>query len=78
MSCVLRLKHYSLCTMLTICRPIVTLLIPAEQQAQSNLFQFMKKTKKVRHKPEGEGIYLADLNLQDMDPEVAKLYFPQK
>ncbi|KAK3088821.1 hypothetical protein FSP39_024180 [Pinctada imbricata] len=49
-----------------------------EQQSSNSLFQFMKKTKKVRHKPEVEGIYLDDLNLEEMDPEVAKLYFPKK
>lgn len=50
-----------------------------DQQAVSGgLFQFMRKTKNVRHKPEGEGIYLDDLNLDEMDPAVAKLYFPKR
>lgn len=49
-----------------------------ESQESKGLFQFMKKTKTVRHKPEGEGIYLDDLNLKEMDPEVAKLYFPKR
>ncbi|XP_061179306.1 phosphatidate phosphatase LPIN2-like [Saccostrea echinata] len=49
-----------------------------ESQESKSLFQFMKKTKAVRHKPEGEGIYLDDLNLEEMDPEVAKLYFPKR
>ena len=49
-----------------------------ESQESKGLFQFMKKTKTVRHKPEGEGIYLDDLNLEEMDPEVAKLYFPKR
>ena len=34
----------------------------------------MRKTKKIRHQPEKEGIYLEDLNLEEMDPEVAQLY----
>ncbi|XP_048727886.2 phosphatidate phosphatase LPIN2-like isoform X2 [Ostrea edulis] len=49
-----------------------------ESQENKGLFKFMKKTKAVRHKPEGEGIYLDDLNLEEMDPEVAKLYFPKR
>nr|CAD7594568.1 unnamed protein product [Timema genevievae] len=42
----------------------------------SGMFSFMKKTKRIRHNPESEGIYLDDLNASDMDPEVAALYFP--
>ena len=38
------------------------------------LFQFMRKTKKLRHQPETEGIYLDELKLDEMDPEVAALY----
>lgn len=53
-------------------------LFVGESQESKGLFQFMKKTKTVRHKPEGEGIYLDDLNLKEMDPEVAKLYFPKR
>lgn len=53
-------------------------LFLGESQESKGLFQFMKKTKTVRHKPEGEGIYLDDLNLKEMDPEVAKLYFPKR
>lgn len=53
-------------------------LFLGESQESKGLFQFMKKTKTVRHKPEGEGIYLDDLNLEEMDPEVAKLYFPKR
>ncbi|KAJ8322304.1 hypothetical protein KUTeg_000775 [Tegillarca granosa] len=49
-----------------------------QQTASGGLFQFMRKTKNVRHKPEGEGIYLDDLNLEEMDPAVAKLYFPKR
>ena len=31
--------------------------------ASGGLFQFMRKTKNMRHKPEEEGIYLDDLNM---------------
>lgn len=53
---------------------------PEEEKAAASggLFQFMRKTKNVRHKPEEEGIYLDDLNIEDMDPETAKLYFPKR
>ena len=34
----------------------------------------MRKTKKLRHQPEMEGIYLDELKLDEMDPEVAALY----
>jgi hypothetical protein len=40
------------------------------------MFSFMKKTSRVRHNPESEGIYLSDLNADELDPEVAALYFP--
>ena len=40
------------------------------------MFSFMKKTSRVRHNPESEGIYLSDLNPDELDPEVAALYFP--
>ncbi|XP_064651749.1 phosphatidate phosphatase LPIN2-like isoform X2 [Lineus longissimus] len=45
-----------------------------ERESTGGLFQFMRKTKKIRHNPEHEGIYLDDLNLEEMDPEVAALY----
>ncbi|PSN48263.1 hypothetical protein C0J52_03024 [Blattella germanica] len=52
----------------------------AEAEAQrsmlSGMFSFMKKTKRFRHNPESEGIYLSDLNVDELDPEVAALYFP--
>ncbi|KAJ9586778.1 hypothetical protein L9F63_019646, partial [Diploptera punctata] len=52
----------------------------AEAEAQrsmlSGMFSFMKKTKRIRHNPESEGIYLSDLNADELDPEVAALYFP--
>ncbi|XP_076034413.1 phosphatidate phosphatase LPIN isoform X4 [Oratosquilla oratoria] len=41
------------------------------------MFSFMRATKKARHNPESEGIYLDDLNLEELDPEVAALYFPR-
>lgn len=47
-------------------------------KSSGGLFHFMRKTKNVRHKPEAEGIYLDDLNLNDMDEETAKLYFPKR
>ena len=50
---------------------------PAEEKPSGGLFQFMRKTKKMRHQPEQEGIYLDDLDLNDMDPEVAALYIYQ-
>ncbi|XP_052097094.1 phosphatidate phosphatase LPIN1-like isoform X1 [Mytilus californianus] len=53
-------------------------LILDNKQSSSGLFQFMKSTRNVRHKPELEGIYLDDLNLDEMSPEVAKLYFPKR
>lgn len=45
-----------------------------EDKPSGGLFQFMRKTKKIRHQPQEGGIYLEDLNLTDMDPEVAALY----
>lgn len=41
-----------------------------------NMLGFMKKTKHIRHNPESEGIYLSDLKVDELDPEVAALYFP--
>ena len=52
--------------------------IADEKVKSGGLFQFMRKTKNVRHKPEAEGIYLDDLNIKDMDEETAKLYFPKR
>lgn len=45
-----------------------------EEKPSGGLFQFMRKTKKLRHQPQEEGIYLDDLDLASMDPEVAALY----
>lgn len=53
---------------------VVLLSIEASSKPPGGLFQFMRKTKKIRHQPEKEGIYLDDLNLDEMDPEVAALY----
>ncbi|XP_060552221.1 phosphatidate phosphatase LPIN3-like [Ruditapes philippinarum] len=49
-----------------------------KNKGSGGLFQFMRKTKNFRHKPEEEGIYLDDLNIKDMDEETAKLYFPKR
>ncbi|XP_067008392.2 phosphatidate phosphatase LPIN3 isoform X2 [Anabrus simplex] len=48
----------------------------AQRSMLSGMFSFMKKTKRIRHNPESEGIYLSDLNADELDPEVAALYFP--
>lgn len=42
----------------------------------SGMLSFMRKTSRVRRNPELEGIYLSDLNADELDPEVAALYFP--
>ena len=47
-----------------------------QRSVLSGMLSFMKKTKRIRHNPESEGIYLSDLNADEMDPEVAALYFP--
>lgn len=41
------------------------------------MLNFMRTTKKMRHAPESEGIFLDDLNPDELDPEVAALYFPK-
>lgn len=41
------------------------------------VLNFMRSTKKIRHMPESEGIYLSDLNAEELDPELAALYFPK-
>lgn len=43
----------------------------------TGLWSFMRSTRKLRHKPQEGGIYLDDLNAEEMDPEVAALYFPK-
>lgn len=42
----------------------------------SNMFSFMKQTKKLRKTSNAEGVYLSELEMAGMDPEVAALYFP--
>ncbi|CAK9802602.1 Phosphatidate phosphatase LPIN2 [Anthophora quadrimaculata] len=48
----------------------------AHRSMLSGMFSFMKKTSRVRHNPESEGIYLSDINADELAPEVAALYFP--
>lgn len=40
----------------------------------NNMLGFMKKTKHIRHHSQ-EGIYLSDINVEELDPEIAALYF---
>ncbi|XP_017469437.1 PREDICTED: phosphatidate phosphatase LPIN2 isoform X1 [Rhagoletis zephyria] len=54
----------------------------AQSQAQRNsmlsgMFNFMKKTNKMRKQATDGGVYLSDLDAEGMDPEMAALYFPQ-
>ena len=50
----------------------------ADQQSMlGGMFSFMRRTKKIRHQPEAGGIYLDDLDMNQIDPEVAALYFPK-
>ena len=51
----------------------------------SHMFSFMRQSKKMRSQAAaaGGGIYLDDLNVDSLDPELARLYitqssFPQK
>ncbi|XP_049307614.1 phosphatidate phosphatase LPIN3 isoform X4 [Bactrocera dorsalis] len=53
-----------------------------DQSAQRNsmlsgMFNFMKKTNKMRKQANDGGVYLSDLDAEGMDPEMAALYFPQ-
>ncbi|XP_020717101.1 phosphatidate phosphatase LPIN2 isoform X2 [Ceratitis capitata] len=53
----------------------------AQSQAQRNsmlsgMFNFMKKTNKMRKQATDGGVYLSDLDAEGMDPEMAALYFP--
>nr|UEK51521.1 lipin-like protein [Parasacculina yatsui] len=43
----------------------------------AGMFSFMRSTRRVRHDPISEGVYLDDLDLQSLEPEVAALYFPR-
>lgn len=54
----------------------------AQTQAQRNsmlsgMFNFMKKTNKMRKQATDGGVYLSDLDAEGMDPEMAAMYFPQ-
>ena len=61
------------------CQHIPTHHNTTVEKTSGGLFNFMRKTKKMRHQPAQEGIYLDDLNLDQMDPEVAALYlYPSK
>uniref|UniRef100_A0A1B6DRR3 LNS2/PITP domain-containing protein n=3 Tax=Clastoptera arizonana TaxID=38151 RepID=A0A1B6DRR3_9HEMI len=48
----------------------------AHRSMLHNMLGFMKKTKHIRHNPVSEGKYLSELNVDQLDPEVAALYFP--
>lgn len=55
----------------------------AAKQSQRNsmlsgMFSFMRQNNKRRKDGAPEGLYLADLDAEGMDPEVAALYFPQQ
>lgn len=50
----------------------------SQKSVLGGMFRFMRKTKKMRHRPESEGIYLDDLNVDELSPEVAALYFPRR
>lgn len=43
----------------------------------SSMFSFMKQSKKLR-KSHSDGIYLSDLDTEQLDPKIAALYFPPK
>lgn len=52
--------------------------VEAEKRSMlGGVLNFMRSTKKIRHMPESEGIYLSDLNADELDPELAALYFPK-
>ncbi|KAL0268449.1 UNVERIFIED_CONTAM: hypothetical protein PYX00_010397 [Menopon gallinae] len=48
----------------------------AQRSMLSGMFSFMKKTKHLRLNSQTEGIYLSDLNSEELDPEIAAVYFP--
>ncbi|KAG1682683.1 Phosphatidate phosphatase LPIN2 [Nymphon striatum] len=50
----------------------------SQKSVLGGMFRFMRKTKKMRHRPQSEGIYLDDLNIDELSPEVAALYFPRR
>ncbi|XP_054266582.1 phosphatidate phosphatase LPIN3 isoform X2 [Macrosteles quadrilineatus] len=47
----------------------------AQRSMLHNMLGFMKKTKHIRHNSQ-EGVYLSDLNVEELEPEMAALYFP--
>lgn len=51
----------------------------AQRSMLSHMFSFMRQTKKMRHQgtTAGGGIYLDDLNVDALDPELAALYITQ-
>ncbi|XP_035206309.1 phosphatidate phosphatase LPIN3-like isoform X2 [Stegodyphus dumicola] len=52
--------------------------VEAEKRSMlGGMLSFMRSTKKMRHMPEKEGIYLSELNADELDPELAALYFPK-
>jgi len=46
----------------------------ASKSVIQNMFSFMKRGN--THESEAGGIYLDDVNFENMDPKVAELYFP--
>lgn len=47
----------------------------AKRSLLASLMGFMKRTKHMRNSPQSEGIYLSDLNVDDLEPHIAQLYF---
>lgn len=43
----------------------------------SQMFSFMRQTKKMRNQAAAGGIYLDDLNVDSLDPDLAALYITQ-
>lgn len=41
----------------------------------ASLMGFMKRTKHMRNSPQSEGMYLSDLNVDELEPHIAQLYF---
>lgn len=54
----------------------ISITVEAHRSMLSGMLSFMRKTSRMRRNPESEGIYLSDLNADELDPEVAALYFP--
>lgn len=57
---------------------------PASEEAQqqrrismiSNVFSFMKQSNHIRKTSKADGVYLSDLETEDLDPEISAMYFP--